>query len=128
MCFDSDDYWDCMTVTTSKARKPHRCSDCCEPIEAGQFYKLTTGKFDGDWTKHKSCGQCELARWLIHVQELADGCRWGESWCMVEVREAAREYEINWPSVDEGQRFLLWKQRRDELERELLTEKMLCKS
>lgn len=116
MCFDNDDgYWTCDTVKTSKARKPHRCSDCFAPIDTGSLYKLTTGKFDGDWQKHKACGQCELARWLTHVKELADGCRWHESWCLGDVREAARDYEIEWPTVDEGQRFLAWKTRRDEL-------------
>lgn len=46
-----------------KARKPHKCKECGETIQPGQFYDRATGCWDGTVSTIKTCAECAQ---LIH--------------------------------------------------------------
>ena len=41
-----------------KARKEHKCSECCEVIMIGDRYMLHVGLWDDHWSKYKTCPGC----------------------------------------------------------------------
>ena len=45
-------------VTTPKARKPHKCTECGQIIEPGIKYEYVTGIWDGDSHTYKTCPDC----------------------------------------------------------------------
>lgn len=48
-----------------KARKPHKCQECHRVIEPGETYEVDAYVFEGDFTAHKTCSHCHVARnWL----------------------------------------------------------------
>ena len=48
-----------------KARKTHRCGECFRDISAGEQYESVFGKWEGDFSSHKTCVHCCAARkWL----------------------------------------------------------------
>lgn len=49
-----------------KARKAHTCLECRREIRAGEQYRHTVYKFDGDLTSYKICLHCHVAaEWLM---------------------------------------------------------------
>jgi hypothetical protein len=59
--FDPPEFSETRTV---KARKPHRCYECRGPIDPGESYQKTAGKWDGDFCEFKTCALCaELRQW-----------------------------------------------------------------
>ncbi len=47
-----------------KARKPHRCHECHGPINPGDSYKRSSGKWDGRVDTYAECALCmELRQW-----------------------------------------------------------------
>lgn len=59
--FDQPEFCGTRTV---KARKAHRCYECRGPIEAGEEYEYTFGKWEGDIGTFKTCMLCaELRQW-----------------------------------------------------------------
>lgn len=52
---DPCDFWH---VTTPKARKAHRCSECRESISAGAQYRRVAYKFEGALGCDKVCEAC----------------------------------------------------------------------
>ena len=52
-----------------KARKPHRCCECCRTIEAGERYQSVTGKWEGDVDTYKTCSEC-----LELIKQIDDDC------------------------------------------------------
>lgn len=51
-------------VEPRKARKAHKCYECRGPIEAGERYEYTRGKWEGDIYTFKVCALClELRAW-----------------------------------------------------------------
>lgn len=111
MCFYGDETAEVFHAKTRTARKPHKCDCCCSDIATKDAYEYGSGIFDGDPFTFKSCGSCELLRWLIHVYELADGCRQYESWPPMdeEMFEAAKGRGIEVPSKTAGQRWLKYR-------------------
>lgn len=51
-----------VSVADRKARKVHTCGECGEPIPRGQRYEVATGKWDGDFSTHKTCTVCRAIR------------------------------------------------------------------
>lgn len=48
-----------------KARKPHKCAECCRTIQVGERYLCERFHFDSEFKVHKTCQHCEVARdWL----------------------------------------------------------------
>lgn len=48
-----------------KARKAHKCAECRRVIEAGESYHVEAFTFEGDFSWHKTCAHCMVARgWL----------------------------------------------------------------
>jgi hypothetical protein len=45
-------------VATVTARKPHKCDECGGALQPGQRYERSSGKWEGDWSTHRSCLQC----------------------------------------------------------------------
>jgi hypothetical protein len=80
MCFDIDGYAEFAAERVSVARKPHRCDECRAEIAPGEAYRCCSGKFDGHFFTHKVCRRCEYDLVRVVEHELAEGCRWGESW------------------------------------------------
>ena len=46
--YDCDGYPDFSELEWPKARKDHRCVDCCQTIPKGTVYQRWSGKFDGE--------------------------------------------------------------------------------
>ena len=47
------------------ARVAHWCNECCRLIEKGETYFVESYVFEGDFTTHKTCAHCKIARdWL----------------------------------------------------------------
>jgi len=44
--------------SSHKARKEHRCSECCSLILPGQIYIYDVGKYDGEFFQIKTCNHC----------------------------------------------------------------------
>ena len=44
---------------TRKAKKEHKCGECCRTIKPGEKYWYATGLFEGDWFEAKVCPDCE---------------------------------------------------------------------
>ena len=41
-----------------RARKGHVCGECDEKILPGDLHEYATGKWDGDWSEHRTCARC----------------------------------------------------------------------
>lgn len=51
--------------TTSKARKQHKCCECCAPIFIGEKYEYVIGKWEGQVDTFKTCQLCaDLRIWV----------------------------------------------------------------
>lgn len=60
---DADDFVDVIEQVVRAARKPHKCTECREPILPGQRYEYMFGKFDGDTVRLHTCELCvEIGR------------------------------------------------------------------
>jgi len=68
---DNADVWD---VTQRKARKPHKCDACHEPIAPGRTYTRTACLFDGSWDTWIRCERCQAI--FVHLSALI--AKWGE--------------------------------------------------
>lgn len=80
----------CSTSTRPKARKEHRCCECCESIAPGSTYERVTGIWDGSASTHKTCLSCVE----IRNHFACDGFVFGELW---------RDLEANFfPSMRAG--------------------------
>jgi hypothetical protein len=44
--------------TIRRARKPHTCCECDEPIQPGQQYQHASGRSDGGWFRYHTCIPC----------------------------------------------------------------------
>lgn len=63
-CYCDYDPPEFCSISTSTARKQHRCYECYGPIEPGEKYESTSGKWDGCFTTFKTCALCaELKEW-----------------------------------------------------------------
>jgi hypothetical protein len=80
MCFDYDVSPEFMTDRVVTARKDHGCGECRATIAAGEAYRYYSGKFDGHFHIHKVCRRCSYDIVRVVEDELAEGCRWDESW------------------------------------------------
>ncbi len=60
MCAIEPDYDPCQVFTERPviARKLHKCSECCGPIEPGRMYIKHFSVFDGDSNSAKICEAC----------------------------------------------------------------------
>jgi hypothetical protein len=45
-----------------KARKVHHCSECSRVILPGEKYEHTKCVMDGEWSRHKTCLDCQSIR------------------------------------------------------------------
>ena len=63
-CYCDGDVPEFCSVSTHKARKEHRCSECRASINPGEAYEYTSGKWDGYLSTYKTCTRCvELRQW-----------------------------------------------------------------
>lgn len=59
-----------------RARKPQKCCECKDPINPGDHYEVTSGKWDGDWMSFKTCLPCKEIREAF----CCDGWVYGSLW------------------------------------------------
>ena len=69
----SDDFFSAIKRT---ARKQHQCSECGDTIHSKDKYEYISGKWDGSFSKHKTCLPC------LEVREefFCNGSYLGELW------------------------------------------------
>lgn len=67
MCMiDDADRFECSSITTSKARKTHICTECGRTIHPKETYERFTGLLDNKFHTFKTCSHCFAARqWLV---------------------------------------------------------------
>ena len=63
-----------------KARIAHKCGECNEPILPGEQYEVSTGMWDGDFDRHKTCRSCAV----IRDDLLSCGYTFGAVWLDIE--------------------------------------------
>lgn len=67
MCMidDGDGYVTVLRESKSKARKQHKCGECYRLIDVGEVYLSEATVFEGQFSIHKTCSHCLVARqWL----------------------------------------------------------------
>lgn len=72
---------ECFQISGRKARKQHQCEECSAPIEKGETYSLSSGKWDGDWEEFKQHELCrelqgEIAMAATYPDEVCYGNLW----------------------------------------------------
>ena len=78
--------------TQQKARKTHKCGECCREIQPREMYERAYGVYEGRGQTFKTCTHCMGARrWLDIVCSgfLHDGVA-------EDLREHADDYESQW--------------------------------
>lgn len=73
----------------SKARKPHECDACDEPIRAGDTYTRVRWIFDGSANGVKRCARCQFLHEFLRSH--GDGDMWP-----AERLDCGEEYEEHW--------------------------------
>ena len=77
-----------------RARKDHRCCDCCRIIKRGERYEYIAGVCDGDFENWKTCRECVSLREAIAKIEISHGCDKSEAYPGFGfAREAAHDYD-----------------------------------
>lgn len=81
MCFYYEDSPEFVQDSTPKSRKLRKCDCCYGPIHVGEYYRYTSGKFDGSFFTYACCRRCQFDLSKIAAHELNEGCRWNQAWC-----------------------------------------------
>lgn len=68
MCYCDGPRPDVYDSVIRKAAKQHQCSECSEPIAAGEYYESVSGLWDGRWGNYKTCARCVQLRDLIDTE------------------------------------------------------------
>lgn len=55
---DAGDYLTVSSQKIVKARKHHKCEECDQIINPGDFYELFKGCWDGKWADYRTCADC----------------------------------------------------------------------
>lgn len=80
-CVWVDTSWDgpaCTSVHTRKARKEHRCYECRTTIKRGERYEETTGIWDGDPHRYRTCLDCVSVRKAFFCEGWTYGSIWDD--------------------------------------------------
>lgn len=77
---DHDSYPEFCSEKLVRARKPHICGECGDPIQPGDLHEYVTGKWDGCFSDHRTCARC------LNVRH-----DYFESWIYGEMVEAFQE-------------------------------------
>jgi hypothetical protein len=76
-CFDySFDGPEFFTDRIVKARKAHVCGECGSEIEIGQRHEYVVGKWNGDFSTHRTCLTCVAVRDSL----MSCGFAYGQVW------------------------------------------------
>jgi hypothetical protein len=59
---DHDSPATCYKAEVRRARKPYRCGECDEEIKVGHMYEYASGKWEGEWSRHRTCARCTNVR------------------------------------------------------------------
>lgn len=97
MCFDGE-YPDISRVKHVIARKPNTCTECRGPILKGDWCQVASTLFEGHWANFRICMKCQFMAARIYAEEIALGCRPGESYPMLgdgTLAEDYREHVLN---------------------------------
>jgi len=62
--------------TIRKARKSYRCYECKGVISVGERYEETTQKYDGDFSRYRTCLDCVSVRDSL----FCGSWYWGQLW------------------------------------------------
>jgi len=96
MCFYSDDgYAEFYREKEVKARKEHKCYECCKTVLKNEIYQYIFTVFEGNVSVIKICSKCKNIRQRIHDIEINHGCSENESWVPFGgLREYAKDYGL----------------------------------
>ncbi len=83
-----DETYKLYSETVRRARKPHTCSACSEPIPIGHRYAHVSAILDGV-TVYRRCARCQTLH--LALRELGDGDMWPD-----ERLNCGEEYEEHW--------------------------------
>lgn len=66
MCmYDYSEPAQLLSASSPKARKDHKCDECRRVICKGEIYKAESTLYEGEFSAHKTCTHCMVAReWL----------------------------------------------------------------
>jgi len=93
MCFYDLEHLEVFKNEIRKARKSHRCCDCCRVIPKGSRYEYIAGIMDHEFEEYKTCAECVNLRNEIAKIEISHGCSINEAYPGIGgAREAAYEY------------------------------------
>ena len=74
MCYYSDVTIDFYNETWPRARKEHRCYECRQAINKGEYYRRVFGKWEGEIDTFVTCDRCLDLTERVKAKELAEGC------------------------------------------------------
>jgi hypothetical protein len=60
--YDGDVPAECFSEKLVRSRTTHHCGECGDPIKPGSLYERARGKWEGDWSTHKTCARCVNVR------------------------------------------------------------------
>lgn len=89
MSHSVDETYEVYRERERKARKPHHCAACREPIPPGHRYFTIFILFDGAAETLKRCARCQAIH--EHLRELSPGDMWPD-----ERLNCGEEYEEHW--------------------------------
>lgn len=102
MCFQYDEANDVYEERYVTTRKQHRCEACDKMIVVRSPAKCCSGHFDGCWFRYYVCNRCERLTLAIVVNELHEGCRWGQAWCAPQdLMEYVSDKSYDWETETE---------------------------
>lgn len=73
---DVDEQVETIFQKIRKARKPHTCTECAEPIQPGGQYEYLFGKYDGENIISKVCMSCLRVRDGVFCGDYPIGDMW----------------------------------------------------
>lgn len=104
---DGDDYGpDVFEANDRKARKVHKCVECRREIQIGETYLEEAGLWEGEWSRFKTCRDCESIRrtffkgfsyfWFpVDLKGFSTknphGFGFGYTWLLADLKEYIRE-------------------------------------
>lgn len=73
---NNHDILQCYSEVMRKARKKHRCCECCRDIQPGEVYTACVGLCDHGWCTNKVCTDC----WSVVVAYFHNGIVFESMW------------------------------------------------
>ncbi len=109
-CFCDYDPPSIYRATRQKARKEHKCFECCAPIHPGEEYEYVFGVWEGYADSYKTCARCLSVRTWVTIN-VPCTC-WAHGNMLDDCAEAIKEASLRAPDETRGLRFGFLRRRR----------------